>query len=55
MLIKDYPDLSVDPRPRMQTEVNALKLVEELGRTPKVFAFDKPQNMAIYERKKYLE
>ena len=49
MLIKDYPDLSVDPRPRMQTEVNALKLVEELGRTPKVFAFDKPQNMAIYE------
>ena len=49
ILLKDYPDLSVDPRPRMQTEVNALKLVEGLGRTPKVVAFDKPQNIALYE------
>ena len=49
ILLKDYPDLSVDPRPRMQTEVNALKLVEDLGRTPKVVAFDKPQNIALYE------
>lgn len=49
ILLKDYPDLSVDSRPRMQTEVNALKLVEGLGRTPKVLAFDKPQNIAFYE------
>jgi len=48
-LLKDYPDLSVDPRPRMQTEVNALKLAEDLGRTPKVVAFDKSQNIALYE------
>jgi len=49
ILLKDYPDLSVDPRPRMQIEVNALKLVEDLGGTPKVVAFDKPQNIALYE------
>jgi len=49
ILLKDYPDLSVDSRPRMQTEVNAFKLVENLGRTPKVLAFDKPQNIALFE------
>jgi len=49
ILLKDYPDLSIDPRPRMQNEVNALKLTEGLGRTPKVVAFDKSQNIALYE------
>jgi hypothetical protein len=49
ILLKDYPDLLIDPRPRMQTEVNALKLVEDLRKTPKVVAFDKPQNIALYE------
>ena len=33
----------------MQTEVNALKLVEDLRKTPKVVAFDKLQNIALYE------
>jgi hypothetical protein len=49
ILLKDYPDLSIDPRPRMQTEVNALKLVGDLNKTPKVIAFDKLQNIALYE------
>jgi hypothetical protein len=49
ILLKDYPDLSIDPRPRMQTEVNALELTESLGKTPKVIAFDKSQNIALYE------
>ena len=49
ILLKDYPNLSVDPRPRMQAEVNALNLVKDLGKTPKVLAFDKHQNIALYE------
>jgi len=48
-LLKDYPNLSVDPRPRMQTEVNVLKLTEGLGRTPKVVAVGESQNIALYE------
>ena len=47
--LKDYPDLLVDSRPRLQTEVQALKLVEDLHKTPKVVAFDEKQNIAIYE------
>jgi len=31
------------------TEVHALKMVEHLQRTPKVVAFDKEQNIALYE------
>ncbi len=49
ILLKDYPDLLVDPRPRLLSEVNALKLVEGLNKTPKVIAFDKLQNIALYE------
>jgi len=49
ILLKDYPDLSIDSRPRMETEVNALKLVESIGKTPKVLEFNKPQNIAFYE------
>lgn len=48
-LLKEYPDLFLDPRPRMHTEVNALKLVENIGKTPKVVAFDKTMNIALYE------
>jgi len=33
----------------MQAEVNALNLVKDLGKTPKVLAFDKHQNIALYE------
>ena len=49
ILLKDYPDLSIDPRPRLITEVSALKLVEDLNKTPKVVAFDELQNIALYE------
>ena len=49
ILLKDYPDLLVDSRPRMHMEVNALKLLKGLGRTPKVLSFDKAQNIAFYE------
>ena len=48
-MLKDYPDLSIDPRPRLITEVSALKLVEDLNKTPKVVAFDELQNIALYE------
>lgn len=47
--LKDYPDLLTDPRERLMTEVHALKMVEFLQRTPKVVAFDKEQNIALYE------
>jgi len=49
VLLKNYPDLSIDSRPRMLTEVNALNLLEVLGRTPKVLYYDKSQNVAFYE------
>tara|TARA_B110000008_G_C16949660_1_gene555839 strand:- start:154 stop:1785 length:1632 start_codon:yes stop_codon:yes gene_type:complete len=49
IVLKDYPNLSVDPRSRMQTEVNALRLIQHLGKTPKVLAFDDSQNVALYE------
>ena len=48
-VLKDYPDLLIDPRERLMTEVHALKMVEHLQRTPKVVAFDKEQNIALYE------
>ena len=49
LVLKEYPDLLIDPRTRLITEVNALKLVEDLHKTPKVIAFDKLQNIALYE------
>jgi len=49
ILLKDYPDLMIDPRKRLLAEVKALKLVEELNKTPKVIAFDELQNFALYE------
>jgi len=49
ILLKNYPDLSIDPRLRMQTEVDALKLLEDLKKTPRVVAYDKLQNIALYE------
>jgi hypothetical protein len=48
-LFKDYPDLSIDSRPRMQSEVSALKLIENLNKTPKVIGFDKSMNFALFE------
>ena len=49
LVLKEYPDLLIDPRTRLITEVNALKLVENLHKTPKVIAFDILQNIALYE------
>jgi hypothetical protein len=47
--LKYYPDLSVDPRPRLQTEVRACRFLENLGFTPRVVSFDKDLNLALYE------
>jgi len=49
VVLKDYPDLLNDSRSRLMTEVNALKVVENFNQTPKVIAFDKSQNIALYE------
>jgi hypothetical protein len=49
VVLKDYPDLLNDPRNRLVTEVNALKTIESFNQTPKVVAFDKQQNIALYE------
>ncbi|MBT7555634.1 phosphotransferase [Candidatus Woesearchaeota archaeon] len=49
VVLKDYPDLLNDPRNRLVTEVNALKVIEGFNQTPKVVAFDKSQNIALYE------
>ena len=49
IVLKDYPDLLNDPRKRLVTETNAFKIVGGLNQTPKVLAFDEPQNIAIYE------
>ena len=49
ILLKDYPNLSIDSRPRLLTEVGAFNLVENLNKTPKVIAFDELQNIALYE------
>ena len=47
--LKYYPDLLLDPRKRLQTEIKACQLLEEYHLTPKVIAFDKELNIAIYE------
>ena len=47
--LKYYPDLLLDPRNRLQTEVQACHLLEEYHLTPKVVAFDKDLNIAIFE------
>jgi len=47
--LKNYPDLLLDPRNRLQTEVQACHLLEEYHLTPKVVAFDKDLNIAIFE------
>jgi thiamine kinase-like enzyme len=47
--LKEYPDLLLDSRRRLLTEVGAFKAIEDLNRTPKVVAFDKQCNIALYE------
>lgn len=47
--LKYYPDLLLDPRNRLETEVQACHLLEEYHLSPKVVAFDKDLNIAIFE------
>jgi len=47
--LKDYPDLLVDPRPRLHTEVHASRMLEKFHKASKAIAFDEEQNIALYE------
>ena len=46
--LKYYPDLLIDPRNRLQTEVQSCQLLETYQLTPKVIAYDAELNIAIY-------
>ncbi|MBT7557525.1 hypothetical protein HN615_11430 [Candidatus Woesearchaeota archaeon] len=48
-VLKEYPDLLIDSRKRLITEVEAFKAVEIFNKTPKVVAFDEQKNIALYE------
>jgi len=47
--LKYYPDLLIDPRNRLQTEVQSCHLLEDYHLTPKVFAYDAELNIAFFE------
>jgi hypothetical protein len=47
--LKYYPDMLLDPRSRLQTEVQSFQLLETYQLTPKVIAYDAELNIAIYE------
>ena len=47
--MKYYPDLMIDPRNRLQTEVQAYRLLEGLRLTPKMTNFDEELNIAFFE------
>ncbi|HIC44545.1 MAG TPA: phosphotransferase enzyme domain protein, partial [Sulfurimonas sp.] len=47
--LKNYPDLLIDSRNRLQTEVQSFRFLEDFYLTPKVVAFDVDLNMALYE------
>jgi hypothetical protein len=47
--LKYYPDLLLDTRNRLHTEIQACKILEDFHLTPKIVAFDKELNIAIYE------
>ena len=47
--LKYYPDLLLDLRPRLQTEVMACLFLENLKLTPKAVAHDKDLNLALFE------
>jgi len=49
-LLKTYPDLAWDSRPRLETEKNASKLLLDAGlNVPVIVAFNKSLNWAIYK------
>jgi hypothetical protein len=47
--LKVYPDLVIDPRPRLRNEVRACNVLEHLGRTPRSVAHDQELNIALFE------
>jgi hypothetical protein len=47
--LKSYPDLFMDPRPRLRNEVQSCGLLEHLGRTPRAIAYDEELNLALFE------
>jgi hypothetical protein len=47
--LKNYPDLLIDPRNRLQTEVKSCQLLEDYHLTPKVFSYDVDLNIALFE------
>ena len=47
--LKVYPDLVIDSRPRLSTEVRACNILEHLRFTPKSVAHDRELNVALFE------
>jgi hypothetical protein len=48
-VLKLYPDLVIDPRPRLRREVRACNILEHLGFTPRSVAHDEELNVALFE------
>jgi hypothetical protein len=47
--LKSYPDLLIDPRPRLCNEVRACDLLEHLYLTPRSVSYDEELNFALFE------
>jgi hypothetical protein len=47
--LKSYPDLLIDPRPRLRNEVRACCFLEHLGLTPRSIAHDEGLNLGLFE------
>ncbi len=47
--LKCYPDLAIDPRPRLRTEVNACRLLQPYKVAPTVGRYDEELNVAVFE------
>jgi len=47
--LKSYPDLLIDPRHRLRSEVKACDFLEHLQLTPKHIAHDEELNLALFE------
>ena len=47
--LKYYPDLLLDPRKRLQTEIKSCNLLEDYHLTPKVIEYDADLNIALFE------
>ena len=49
LILKLYPDQSLDPRPRLETEIKALNNLAHLGLTPLPVASDSERNLSVLE------